>query len=102
MNSALRDVGRGGEDHEVWINPVDARGIGDGDRVVVSSGPASMTATARVTEDVVAGALSVPHGLGDGNVSLLTSGAPDRVDPLTGMVIQSGFAVEVRAVSDGD
>jgi hypothetical protein len=54
-----------------------------------------MRAVARVTDAVAPGAVSIPHGLRDQNVSVLLTGAPGHTDPLSGMVTQSGFAVEV-------
>jgi anaerobic selenocysteine-containing dehydrogenase len=98
MNSALRDIGRGEDDGDVWLNPADARrhgGIEDGDHVVLSSDTGTMTTRARVTGDVAAGAVSVPHGLMGANVSRLTRSRPGTVDPLTGMVVQSGLPVSL-------
>jgi anaerobic selenocysteine-containing dehydrogenase len=95
MNSALRDVGRGADDAEVWVNPADAAGLTDGAAVVVRSATGSIRAIARVTDAVTPGAVSIPHGLRDQNVSVLTTGAAGTTDPLSGMVTQSGFAVEL-------
>ena len=98
MNSALRDVARGGSDAEVWINPIDAAAVADGSEVVVATATGSIRTTARVTDDVAPGSVSIPHGLRDQNVSVLTTGAFGTTDPLSGMVMQSGFAVQIRAV----
>ncbi|TML15456.1 MAG: hypothetical protein E6G39_06935 [Actinobacteria bacterium] len=98
MNSALRDLARGNNDAEVWINPADALTITDGAPVIVATATGSVQAIARVTDDVVAGAVSIPHGLRDQNVSVLTTGAIGTTDALSGMVRQSGFEVEIRAV----
>jgi anaerobic selenocysteine-containing dehydrogenase len=95
MNSTMRDVARGAQDREVWINPVDAHGIADGDTIVVTSDIGAITAPARVTDEIVAGAISVPHGFSDQNVNVLTSGAPGYVDPFTAMVTQSGIPVTI-------
>ena len=99
MNSALRDVGRGAEDHDLWVNPHDATaaGIADGDRIDVTSSTGTISGRARVTDDVVAGAVSIPHGLVDQNVSVLTSSGAGTTDALTGMVVQSGIAITIRA-----
>lgn len=97
MNSALRDVARGGSDGEVWINPIDAAALVDGSEVFVSTATGSIRTTARVTDDVAPGSVSIPHGLRDQNVSVLTTGAVGTTDPLSGMVTQSGFAVQIRA-----
>ena len=98
MNSALRDVARGFSDAEVWINPADALTITDGAPVIVATATGSVQAIARITDDVVTGAVSIPHGLRDQNVSVLTTGAIGTTDALSGMVRQSGFEVEIRAV----
>lgn len=108
MNSMLRDVGRGGDDGEVWLHPDDAAtaSVADGQRVLVTAaragaGPgAAIEATARVTTGVVPGCVSVSHGLHEANVNRLTSGTPGSVDPFTGMVVQSGIAVRVTPAGD--
>ena len=48
-----------------------------------------------MTDDVAPGAVSIPHGLRDQNVSVLTTGAVGTTDALSGMVTQSGFPVEI-------
>ena len=80
----------------VLLNATDADrlGIADGDPIVVSSTHGAVHATATLTDELRRGAVSVPHGLGEPNVSHLTSATAD-VDPLTGMVLQSGVAVTV-------
>jgi anaerobic selenocysteine-containing dehydrogenase len=95
MNSALRDVGRGGEDDELWIHPDDAASaeVDDGATVAVTSDVGTIHGRARVTEDVVPGAVSIPHGLFPQNVSVLTDSRPGTTDPLTGMIRQSGIPV---------
>jgi anaerobic selenocysteine-containing dehydrogenase len=101
MNSALRDVARGPSDAEVWINPVDATGIPDGSAVILTTATGSLRTTARVTDHVAPGSVSIPHGLRDQNVSMLTTGAIGTTDVLSGMVTQSGFPVEISAVEIG-
>jgi anaerobic selenocysteine-containing dehydrogenase len=98
MNSALRDVMRGGTDAELWINPADAATISDGSTVTVTTATGSIRATARVTDDVAPGSVSIPHGLRDQNVAVLITGAAGTTDVLSGMVTQSGFAIEISAV----
>jgi len=101
MNSALRDVLRGGADAEVWINPIDAAGIEDGATVEVTTATGSITATARITGDVAPGCVSIPHGVRDQNVSVLLTGAAGTTDALSGMVTQSGFVVAVSPLGGG-
>ena len=98
MNSALRDVDRGGEDRAVWIHPGTDPTLTDGDLVEVRRGGASIRAAVRVTTDIVLGAVSIPHGLADQNVNELTSARRGDVDPLTGMITQSGFPVTLARV----
>jgi anaerobic selenocysteine-containing dehydrogenase len=97
MNSTMSNLGRGGEDAEIWVNPADAVGINHGDRIIVRSQAGSIEGPARVTDDVVVGAISTPHGLAAQNVNLLTSGAPGYVDDFTGMVRQSGIPVTIES-----
>ncbi len=86
---------RDGERMEAWLNPVDAarRGLNDGDMVVVRSSTGQLTVAARVTSDVVAGAVAIPHGWGESNVNRLIDA--DTLDSLTGMPRLSGTPVEV-------
>jgi anaerobic selenocysteine-containing dehydrogenase len=95
MNSALRDIGRGSDDNAIWIHPSDAGSVRDGDAVRVVNDTGVLVGTARVTTDVVPGAISVSHGLADANVSGITTGARGHTDPLSGMPVQSGVAVSI-------
>lgn len=101
LNSQLRGVAartvRGDRLPDVLVHPADAKaaGIADGDAVEVRSATGSLVGTARVGDGIRRGAVSVPHGYAQPNVGSLTSGRTG-VDPLTGMVLQSGLAVELR------
>jgi anaerobic selenocysteine-containing dehydrogenase len=77
------------------VHPDDAarRGLGDGDVAVVASATGSCRARVEVTPDIRPGVVSLPHGFGSANVNLLTSTA--TADPLSGMTVVSGLAVEV-------
>jgi anaerobic selenocysteine-containing dehydrogenase len=85
-----------GDAAAVLIHPDDAApvGIADGARVRITSRYGSTQGIASVTDAVRTGAVSVPHGFGEPSVARLTTGAAE-LDPLTGMVLQSGLAVEV-------
>jgi len=102
MNSALRDVSAEGERKDVvsiHLPPADAErvGVADGDDVRVRSASGELVGRARIDESLRPGAIWIPHGWLEPNVGHLTS--PDReIDPLTGMVLQSGVAVELEAV----
>ncbi|HVM64033.1 MAG TPA: molybdopterin-dependent oxidoreductase [Acidimicrobiales bacterium] len=101
MNSALRDIGRGGEDDELWVHPDDAAtaGISEGATVAVTSTVGTIRCRARVTEDVLPGSVSIPHGIAGQNVSVLTDSRPGTTDALTGMVRQSGVRVTIEAAA---
>jgi hypothetical protein len=64
----------------------------------VSSRSGTLACVASIDDAIARGAVSVPHGF-DGlaapNVGELISGTID-VDPLTGMVVQSGVPVSIE------
>src|SRR5690606_8264583 len=107
MNSQLRGVAPAGgrtEQVALQMHPDDAaaRHIRDRDRVTLRREGAGnavnfgcLTAVARVDDRIRRGTVSLPHGWDDTNVCALTS-ASAHVDPLTGMVRQSGIPVEVE------
>ena len=80
------------------VHPDDAapRGLSSGDVAVVSRGGASCRAVVEITPTIRAGVVSLPHGFDATNVNLLTSTAD--ADPLSGMTVLSGLAVELAAV----
>lgn len=87
-------MGSSADRPEALVNPADAAdaGIADGQEVLVRSASGSLVVRAKVVDDIRRGAVSIPHGFGTANVSVLTSGTHD-VDPLTGMVTQSGVPI---------
>ena len=93
------------------IHPDDAsaRGIADGDTVNVSSNVATVELAAEVTEDMMPGVISMPHGWGHnrGGVSWQTAADhagvsindlidTERYDVLTGNAVLNGIAVGVE------
>ena len=82
------------------------RGIADGDDVWVRSPYGKIELPVRLTEDIVAGTVAIPHGWGHNgkggwrlangvggvNVNELTSNDPDDVESLSGMAWLSGSA----------
>ncbi len=90
MNGQLRDLGNVGP--EVLIHP--DHGITDGQPVQVTSAHGELVGTARTSDEIATGAVSIPHGWADPNVCTLTTAEAD-VDPLTGMVWQSGLPVQL-------
>jgi anaerobic selenocysteine-containing dehydrogenase len=103
---------RGDRGPRALINVEDAkeRGIADGDEVAVRSPYGKIELPATLTEDIVVGAVAVPHGWGHNgtggwrlangvggvNVNDLTSNDPDDVESLSGMAWLSGIPIEVE------
>jgi anaerobic selenocysteine-containing dehydrogenase len=104
VNSAMPAGGAVAERDQpfVQLHPADAAdaGVHDGEKVRVSSPTGTLTLTARVTDDIRRGAVSIPHGFPVPNVSALTTSV-SATDPLTGMVLQSGVPVTVTAEAGG-
>lgn len=104
MNSSLRDVDsqrRPGPRPTLLLCPTDAErlDLADGDEVVVSTGTGSTDAVLEVTESMLVGTATLPHGWADPRVNQLMSTA--RLDPLTGMPQLSGVSVQVRKAVTG-
>ena len=92
------------------INPADAaaHGIGDGDMVQISSAAGSVEAPARLSEEIMAGVVSLPHGFGHGRagVRLSVAGARpgvshndltlrSRIDVLSGTAALVGTPIRI-------
>ena len=96
--------------HRARLNPADAAaaGIEDGDRVRISSPNGEIETEARITDEVIAGTIAVPHGwghhggwetanaAGGANVNLLMSSRPEDLERLAGMAHLNGVAVRVE------
>lgn len=105
MNSQLRDVTAPGGRPEVpgaELAGADCLqlGVADGDTIVISSDHGSINATVQVSDRIERGCVGLPHGWATVDVSRLTS-ASDSVDPLTGMVLQSGLPVWITPAGPG-
>ena len=97
----------------VYMHPEDAQGAGlrDGDMATVRSEVGCITLPVAVTEDMMPGAVALPHGWGhqdaDGlrvasttrgqNVNLLARTGPDALEPLSGMAQLNGIVVEIAS-----
>jgi anaerobic selenocysteine-containing dehydrogenase len=95
MNCQLFRVG---EVNEALVNPTDASrlGLADGDLIDVGTETGSIRLPARVTDSIVAGAVSIVHGFDDANVNALVD--RNDLDRLSGMVRLSAVPVTVTAV----
>ncbi len=106
----------GPERFTVLVHPDDAarHEIADGEPAVVSSANGEIRLTAKLTEDMMPGVVSIPHGWGhdlDGielsvarehagaNVNALGDAGP--VEPLTGTAVLNGIPVEIAPVFAG-
>jgi formate dehydrogenase len=96
-------------EHLARVSPSDAAdaGLADGDLAIITSKSASVTIKVRVTDEMSAGNIAVPHGWGhDGgwrranraggvNSNVLASHEQDDIEPLAGMSILNGIPVRL-------
>ena len=61
---------------------------------VVETRRGSITLKARVTEDILRGVVSIPHGWDEANVNILTDETP--VDPVSGKAALKSLLCKVR------
>ena len=99
----------------LYMNPQDAQsaGVQTGDTVEVSSDVATTRLPVQVTDEMMVGAVALPHGWGhqaaDGlsvakdtggaNVNLLAADGPERLEFFSGMAQLNGILVDVRRVA---
>ncbi|MEM7137666.1 MAG: molybdopterin-dependent oxidoreductase [Myxococcota bacterium] len=98
----------------LYMHPEDAKAIGvaSGQRVEVRSEVASIELPVEITDDMMQGAVALPHGWGhqdaDGlsvasqttgaNVNLLAADGPDKLEYFSGMAQLNGILVDVRPI----
>jgi anaerobic selenocysteine-containing dehydrogenase len=104
---------RGKERCTLHIHPDDAAriGVGDGESVLVTSRVGALTATAELTDAVMAGVVSLPYGWGHDaagsqlsvasqrpgvNTNLLTDS--HAIDPLSGNAVLNAIPVSLASV----
>ena len=101
----------------VYMHPADAERIGvqSGAMVEVRSSVASVRVPVQITEEMMVGAVALPHGWGhqeaDGlrvaskttgaNVNLLAADGPEALEYFSGMAKLNGIWVEVAPYADG-
>jgi len=112
-NSWLHNVPhlmRGERCHRLRIHPSDAARIGlaEGDRAVVRSTVTTLDVEVKLTDEVMPGVVSLPHGWGEGFATnrRIAAGDPgpncnalidqQRIEPLAGMSFLNGFPVAVE------
>jgi anaerobic selenocysteine-containing dehydrogenase len=106
---------RGGRTHELRVHPDDARdcGLEDGDSARLTSASGSVEVPVTVTDEMIRGAVALPHGWGHRggwklanaqpgvNVNRLASSDPDDLERLAGMSHLNGIPVRLEPVSTG-
>lgn len=105
---------RGGREHLARVNPRDAEahGIEDGEMCRISSPHGTIELPAKVTDEIVAGTVAVPHGwghqsggwsvareAGGANVNALSSSDPEELEKLAGMSHLNGIPIRIEPVS---
>lgn len=99
INSTLADgVGlRRPASAAALVHPTDAArlGIADGDRIVIASAHGRLATVAQLSEAVLPGCVSAPHGFVGANAAALTSTVAGAVDPQTGMPFTTAIPVDV-------
>jgi formate dehydrogenase len=112
LNSWMHNSERLTRGHEptLQIHPEDARrrGVEDGQSVRVSSATGDLVFVAEVTDEVVEGSVSYPHGWGHRggwrranginsvNVNLLASDDPRDWEQVSGMCLLDGIPVQIE------
>lgn len=101
VNFQLAGVALGGGHHDepvLLMNPADATRlqVADGATVQVTSAAGHLTTTISVTDHITAGAVALPQGYEDVNVTVLVS--DEDVDPHSGMPRQTAIPVTVDPV----
>jgi anaerobic selenocysteine-containing dehydrogenase len=97
MNNAPRLM-RGPDRCTLLVNPVDAnkRGIAVGDTVEVRSRAGAIVVPAEISDDVMPGVVSLPHGFGCASLNDVTD--ERRLDDLSGNAALSGVGVDIRVM----
>ena len=99
MNSQFRDIAAPGamlEVGSIFASPQTFASLGSPSRATITSASGTVTAPIAPDPSLRDDCIALSHGWGDTNVCDLTS-ADDGVDPLSGMVLQSGISVRLRA-----
>ena len=73
-----------------------ARNIDDGDQIKVTSRAGTVEARAELTDAIMPGVVSLPHGHGDVSLNDLTD--DEATDPLTGVAVLNGVPVELEGL----
>lgn len=72
--------------------------IQDGEEIILENKRGSITIKANVTEDILPGVVSVPHGWEDSNINLMTDNI--SADPITGYPLLKSLLCRIRKKSN--
>jgi anaerobic selenocysteine-containing dehydrogenase len=98
----------------VHPDDAEARGLSDGDPARVASKSGAVEVPILITEDMTPGTVALPHGWGHRggwsvanaaggvNVNLLSSSAPEDLEPLAGMAFLNGIPVSLEPAGSGE
>jgi len=94
--NGLPSLAKGPDRNTLLVHPDDAArlGVADGMRVRVRSRTGDVVVTARVTDEVMAGVVSLPHGFARASANALTD--EQLVEPVIGTSILTGIPVGVE------
>jgi anaerobic selenocysteine-containing dehydrogenase len=94
--NGLTTLSKGPDRATLLVNPADARrlGLADGARVRVRSRAGSLVVPVEVSEEIMPGVVSLPHGFARVNANALTDEL--RVEPVVGTSVLNGIAVEIE------
>lgn len=94
--NGLHSLSKGPVRSKLQLHPLDAArfGIHQDDAVRIESRAGSVIAQAQLTEDVMPGVVSLPHGFDSPNVNALTD--EQHVEPILGTSILNGVPVTLR------
>lgn len=103
-------AGAGADTNHLYMHPTDAAqaGLRDGDLADVTSATATVRVPVRLLEDLMPGAVALPHGWGHQdsdlsvakrtggvNVNLLAADGPDALERISGMAHLTGIPVSI-------
>jgi anaerobic selenocysteine-containing dehydrogenase len=106
---------KGADRCTAWLHPDDAARLGVSDRALVSSRAGSVEVPVEITDAIMPGVVSIPHGWGHAAAGMRTSVATAHpgvnsniladellIDPVSGNAVLNGIPVEVQAVASAD
>jgi anaerobic selenocysteine-containing dehydrogenase len=99
-NNSWMHLGGGRNRLTAQVHPADAERLGlvDGEQVRVASRVGAIELPVEVTDEVMAGVVSIPHGWDSANSNVLTD--ETLVEPLSGTAVLNGIPVDLAPVRE--